>query len=90
MKIERRELSAYTSTLTWDEVVWVVSRALGRNDSVDEGRELLGFPNIEFIDVDQHTLSTAQTLLEKSGLTPRDSIHLASAINKKNKPDNQR
>ena len=76
------ELKAYTSTLTWDEVVWVVSRVLSRDDGVNQGRKLLGFPNLEFIDVDQRTLSTAQALMDKYRLKPRDSIHLASAVNR--------
>lgn len=83
LKIEHGELSAYTSTLTWDEVVWVVSRVLGRSDGTKQGRKLLGFPNLEFIDVDKRNLSMAQMLLDKYKLNPRDSIHLASAISKK-------
>lgn len=83
LKIERGELSAYTSTLTWDEVVWVVSRVLGRDDGINQGRKLLGFPNLEFIDVDKRILSIAQMLLDKYKLRPRDSIHLASAISKR-------
>jgi len=83
LKIERRELSAYTSTLTWDEVVWVVSRILSRDDGNSVGRKLLSFPNLEFIDVDKRVLSTAQTLSDKYKLNPRDSIHVASAIGKK-------
>lgn len=83
LKIEHGELSAYTSTLTWDEVVWVISRVLGRDEGTNQGRKLLGFPNLEFIDVDRRTLSVAQILLDKYKLRPRDSIHLASAISKK-------
>lgn len=82
LKIERGELKAYTSTLTWDEVVWVVSRTMGREDGADQGKKLLGFPNLEFIDVDKRVLSSAQMLLEKYKIKPRDSIHLASAITK--------
>ncbi len=80
-KIVGGELKAYTSTLTWDEVVWVVSRVLSREDGVSQGRKLLGFPNLEFIDVDKRTLSMAQALLDRYRLKPRDSIHLASAMN---------
>jgi hypothetical protein len=82
LRIEKGELKAYTSTLTWDEVVWVVGRALGRDDGTSQGRKLLGFPNLEFIDVDKRTLSSAQMLLDKYQLKPRDSLHLASAMNK--------
>jgi hypothetical protein len=35
LKIENGEISAYTSTLTWDEVVWVVSKLLSRDDGVN-------------------------------------------------------
>jgi len=83
LKIESGELSAYTSTLTWDEVVWVVSRVLGRNDGICQGKKLLGFPNLEFIDVDEGILALAQTLLDKYKLSPRDSIHVASALSRK-------
>jgi len=82
-KIESGELSAYTSTLTWDEVVWVVSRILGRNDGIRQGKKLLGFPNLEFINVDEGILTLAQMLLDKYKLSPRDSIHVASALGRK-------
>jgi hypothetical protein len=83
LKIESGELSAYTSTLTWDEVVWVVARVLGRDDGIRQGKKLLGFPNLEFINVDEGTLTLALTLLDKYKLSPRDSIHVASALGRK-------
>lgn len=83
LKIESGELTAYTSTLTWDEVTWVVSRVLSRDDGIRQGRKLLGFPNLEFIDVDEGTLTVAQMLLDKYKLGPRDSIHIASALSRK-------
>jgi predicted nucleic acid-binding protein len=79
-KIENGELSAYTSTLTWDEVVWVISRVMGRNDGIAQGRKLLGFPNLKFINADENVLTQAQTLIGKYKLSPRDSIHVASAL----------
>src|SRR3989337_1133134 len=82
-KIESGELSAYTSTLTWDELVWVVSRVLGGHDGINQGRKLLGFPNMEFINVDECILTQAQTLIDIYKLNPRDSIHVASALSRK-------
>jgi hypothetical protein len=82
LKVEKGELKAYTSTLTWDEVVYVIAKTLGREEGTSQGRKLLGFPNLAFIDVDKRTLSTAQTLLDKYNLRPRDSLHIASALNK--------
>jgi hypothetical protein len=52
---------------------------LGREQSTDDGtrqgRKLLGFPNLEFINVDEGILTAAQTMLDKYKLNSRDSIH---------------
>jgi predicted nucleic acid-binding protein len=82
-KIENGALSAFTSTLTWDEVVWVVSRVMSRSDGIAQGQKLLGFPNLEFINVDEGVLTQAQTLMSKYKLSPRDSIHAASALGRR-------
>ena len=82
-KIENKELSAVTSTLTWDEVVWVTSKLLGRTSGITQGQKLMGFPNLEFISVDEGIIAQAQSLMDKYNLSPRDSIHVASALNRK-------
>ena len=82
-KIENGSLSAVTSTLTWDEVVWIVGRTISRNDGIAQGQKLLGFPNLVFISVDESVLAQAQRLMNKYKLSPRDSIHAASAIGKR-------
>ena len=82
-RIENGELSAATSTLTWDEVVWVTTKMLGRTSGIAIGQKLLGFPNLEFINVDEGIIAQAQSLMDKYNLNPRDSIHVASALNKK-------
>jgi predicted nucleic acid-binding protein len=43
-KIENKELSAATSTLTWDEVVWVATKLLGRSCGIAQGQNCLVFP----------------------------------------------
>ena len=82
-KIENKELSAATSTLTWDEVVWVATKLLGRSGGIALGQKLLGFPNLEFINVDEGIIAHAQMLLGKYKISPRDSIHVASAFSRK-------
>lgn len=79
-KIERNRIIAYTSTLTWDEVVWVVKRTLGKADSLEIGRKLLRFPNLRLIDVSESIIVKAQLLMEKYDISPRDAVHCASAI----------
>ncbi|MGD0204026.1 MAG: type II toxin-antitoxin system VapC family toxin [Candidatus Bathyarchaeia archaeon] len=83
LSIEKGELSAYTSTLTWDEVVWITRKAMGRDEAISQGQKLLGFLNLQWILVDEHILSQAQALMNKYNLHPRDSIHVASAISRK-------
>ena len=83
LSIEKGELLAYTSTLTWDEVVWIVRKSMGRDQAVSQGQKLLGFSNLKWIVADENILSRAQTLMNKYILHPRDSIHVASAIDKK-------
>jgi predicted nucleic acid-binding protein len=83
LKIENGSLSAFTSTLTWEEVVWVVSKVMTINDGIAQGQKLLGFPNLEFINVDEGVLTQAQTLMNKYKLSSRDSIHAASALDRR-------
>ena len=83
--VENGKLSAYTSTLTWDEVVWVVSKVMGRNEGINQGQKLLGFPNLQFVTADENVIIQAQRLMNKYKMSPRDSIHLASAIEKRTK-----
>ena len=82
-EIETGSLAAATSTLTWDEVVWIVSKTISRTDSIAQGQKLLGFPNLEFINVDEAILAQAQRLMTIYKLRPRDSIHVASALNRR-------
>jgi uncharacterized protein len=81
--VEKGELLAYTSTLTWDEVVWIVRKEMGRDEAISQGQKLLGFSNLHWINADENILSHAQALMSKYNLHPRDSIHVASALNKK-------
>ncbi len=83
LKIEKQQLHACTSTLTWDEFVWVVSKTLGKEDGIYQGQKLLGFPNLDFVNVDEVVLAQAQKFLENYRLAPRDSIHLACALARK-------
>jgi hypothetical protein len=82
-RIEKGELPAYTSTLTWDEVVWIVRKTMGKDEAISQGQKLLGFLNLQWISVDENILSQAQSLMAKYNLHPRDSIHIASAIDRK-------
>lgn len=80
--VEEGQVTAYTSTLTWDEVVWVVRRALGKPDSVQAGHKLLAFPNLRFVPASEVVVRSAQQIVSDHGVAPRDALHLASALSR--------
>lgn len=69
-----------TATLTWDEVVYVVRRLLGPEDSIAKGVELLAFPNVMWHRVDLAVLQRAADLYRSLPVRPRDAIHAATAL----------
>ncbi len=80
LSIENKEIIAYTSTLTWDEVSYVSGKFLGKTDSIEIGRKFLNFPNLRFVATDERIMRRSQKMREQYSLKPRDSIHLSSAI----------
>jgi predicted nucleic acid-binding protein len=77
--IEEKNIQAYTSTLTWDEISYVVERIFGKTDSIEVGKRFLNFPFLRFIPVDDEIIRRRQVIWEKYNLKPRDSIHLSCA-----------
>ena len=72
--------SVSTSTLTWDEVVCVVRRFLGPEDSIAKGDELLAFPNLRWLRVDLAVLRRGADLYRTLPIRPRDAIHAGAAL----------
>ncbi len=69
-----------TSILSWDEIVFIVHKNLGKDNAAREGRKFLELPNLVFIKADEKIIQQAQKLIEKYNLKPRDAIHAASAL----------
>lgn len=82
LKLAKGEIEAVTSSLTWDELVWVIKKSLGFDVAILEGRRFLEFPNVKIISADANVLYYAQKLVETYRIAPRDSIHAATAIMK--------
>lgn len=75
-------IEGYTSTLTFDEVVFVIRKIAGFENSVLTGDLFLNIPNLKFIEVDYGIIALAQDAIKRHRLKPRDAIHAACAINK--------
>lgn len=79
-KISNNEITAFTSVLTWDEIVWSARKHLSIRDSLDEGKKFLEFPYLKVLDANEIIIKTSQDLMERYNLKPRDSIHAATML----------
>jgi predicted nucleic acid-binding protein len=70
----------FTCTLTWDEVVHAIWKKEGREKAVMEGKKMLELDSINWIKITKEVINTAQEIMEKTSLKPRDAIHAAAAI----------
>jgi len=80
IKLASGEIEGCTSTLTWDEVVYIVGKYAGRNESLIVGRKFLSFPNLRIVPIDLEILLKAQKLIENFNVKPRDAIHASCAL----------
>ncbi len=79
-RIASGKVMACTSSLSWNELVWVVRKVDNVKASARAGRLFLSFPRLKFLAVTKGTMLRAQEIMERYGLKPRDSIHAASAL----------
>jgi predicted nucleic acid-binding protein len=70
--------SCATSSLTLDEVMWVIMNETNREKAIQIGKDILTLPNLKILDVTTEHIMQSINLMEKyKKLKPRDAIHLA-------------
>jgi len=79
-KAQEGEEQAFSSALTFDELLWAVKRHRTLEDAVVAGEAFLNFRSLKLVPVDGDLLTFALNLIRRYHLDPRDSIHAASAI----------
>lgn len=79
-KVAKNKLSALTSVLTWDEVIWACRKNLSSVDALAKGNSILEFPNLKISEVTITVIKLAGEIAATYGLKPRDAIHAATAI----------
>jgi predicted nucleic acid-binding protein len=79
-KLQKAEIVAATSALSFDEVFWIVKKHRGFISALKAAKTLLEIPNLTFLEVSDQTLWSAYNLAEKYRLDPRDAIHIACAL----------
>jgi len=77
--ITGEEFSA-TSTLTFDEVFWIVKKERGFDIAMESGKALLEMRNLILLEVNDTVVWRAYNLMDEYRLEPRDAIHVACAL----------
>jgi predicted nucleic acid-binding protein len=71
------EFIACTSTLTWDEIVYVLMKKINREIALECSEYFLSLPNVHYIDVSPEILKLAHSIMTQYAMKPRDAIHAA-------------
>jgi len=79
-EIQKGELLACTSFLTFDEVFYKVRKMAGEAAALESGEALLMTPNLRFIPVDDKVVWRALEMMKAQPLLPRDAIHAGTAL----------
>jgi len=79
-KLQKGEMVAATSALSFDEVFWVVKKHRDYDMALKAVKAFLEIPNLVFLDVNDEILWSAYDLAKRYRLNPRDVIHLACAL----------
>jgi len=77
--ITGNEFSA-TSTLTFDEVFWIVKKERNFDIAMESIKAFLEMRNLIFLEVNDTVIWRAYNLMDEYGLDPRDAIHVACAL----------
>ena len=78
--LSKGKFIGYTSILTWDEVVYALRKQQGKFIAKEEGKRFLQLPKLIFIDANYTIVLSAQKMIERYNLNPRDAIHAATAL----------
>jgi predicted nucleic acid-binding protein len=72
------EIACATSSLTLDEIMWIIMNETDREKALQIGKDIMTLPNLKILDVTTEHILQSITLMEKyKKLKPRDAIHLA-------------
>ncbi len=74
------KINGITSSLTLDEIIWVVWKEKGKELGIKVGKEIFEISNLDIVGISEKIIFNAIELMEKYDLKPRDVIHLSAAI----------
>ena len=76
-RIKNGKMKAFTSTLTLDEVLWILQKKKDRDNACKAVEVFIGLPNLTFISVNDEIMRVGINIYKNGNLRPRDAIHLS-------------
>src|SRR3989344_2747821 len=77
-EIENEVYTAYTASLTFDEVLWGILKSRDKETAYKAAESFLSISNLKIIDVDRSLVQSFIKVYAKERLKPRDALHLAA------------
>ena len=71
-------LSACTSALTFDELLWIVRKEKGIEESVLACKSVMDIRGLKTVRADKNTVLVALDFIKNYNLKPRDALHMAT------------
>ena len=71
---------AKTSSLTIDEVFWIIKKNKGESSAITAAEAILTTPHLDIVPVTRQTLWGAIKIIKSFHLNPRDALHASCAI----------
>lgn len=75
--IRKGKYKAFTISLTIDELLWKVQKALGREKAAEVAKHYLYLVNLEIVGVDQILVANSLQYYVNEKLDPKDAFHFA-------------
>ncbi len=76
-QIIKGKVSAASSYLVLDEVLWILQKEMGKEDALKAVKMFLSMP-VKWIDVKREVVYYWLNIYSRSDLDPRDALHLAT------------
>ncbi len=77
--VAKGEIKAVTTSLTFDELFYNLSKRIGFEAAVLFSENFLALPNLTLADVNGELIEAAFNIIKSYRLEPRDAIHAATA-----------
>ena len=73
-----KEVNLCTSTLTYDEFIWVIRKISNKETSLKASDYFLNLDFLKILELNKETLTISNEAMKEFDLKPRDSLHYAS------------